>query len=333
MRGFQECPSEQYRSLSAQQGLMVDEAQLEVLDALDSLYERLILQTGTGRFASGGIYLWGPVGRGKSLLMNLFLASLPPALQLRLHFHHFMARVHKRLFLASGSAEPLAVVADQLAAESKVLCFDEFYVTDIADAMLLYRLLDALFQRDVTLVATSNIPIHNLYEGGLHRDRFEPAIALLQQQLMELELSGPVDYRLTRDVGEQTYYLAKEADFPALFARLTSSAAGSELPVTVCQRPLPVVRQVGKCVWFTFADLCEGPRSQLDYMEIADQFDVVLISGVPAFSGAVTSQIKARGTEDSALGVSTGSRTVVSAPHDNAARRFISLVDELYARQ
>ena len=179
-------PISRYKKIIIKEQLMPDRAQLNAIGKLDALQLELtskkptLSSTAEIRLTTStqlqGLYLHGPVGRGKSLLMNIFFESLPDHLKLRLHFHRFMARVHHDLREASGLEEPLEFVADRLADESKVLCFDEFFISDIGDAMILYRLFNALFNRGVTLVATSNISIENLYQDGLHRPRFEPAI-------------------------------------------------------------------------------------------------------------------------------------------------------------
>ena len=332
-----------YHEVIIEQALRPDKHQLMAIAALGELFDKLIdknaeVATEETQAATPltGLYIYGPVGRGKSFLMNIFFECLPEHLSLRLHFHRFMHRVHNALRDASGMPEPLEYVADKLANESRVLCFDEFYVTDIGDAMILYRLFDALFSRGVTLIATSNIAINELYKDGLHRQRIEPAIELLNMRLDTIHLDGPVDYRFTNEIYRQTYFLDSETDFTRLFETLIHKKNISQTPdfrtIEICNRPIDTQRMTEHLIWFDFSAICEGARSQLDYIELADRFHTVMISNVPAFSGEVTSRIKARGTEDSAMGLSTGGRIVLAANHDNAARRFISLVDEFYDR-
>jgi cell division protein ZapE len=336
-------PRSRYKEIIAEQQLTPDSAQLDAIAKLDALHRELKVKDQSVSLSDEisspsitplkGIYLHGPVGRGKSLLMNIFFECLPDHLKLRLHFHRFMARVHRDLREVSGMEEPLEFVADRLAKESKVLCFDEFFVSDIGDAMILYRLFNALFSRGVTLVATSNIRIENLYQDGLHRTRFEPAIELLQNHLKQVHLDGPVDYRFSHEIFLPTYFISDEKNFNTLFESLIgeeSDEQQGEPSIQVCHRDIEIVSVSEHLVWFNFSAICEGPRSHLDYMELADRFNTIIITGVPAFSGEVTNRIKARGTEDSEIGLSTGERTVRAANHDNAARRFISLVDEFY---
>ncbi|MFT6432938.1 MAG: cell division protein ZapE [Candidatus Azotimanducaceae bacterium] len=336
-------PQSRYKEIIAEQQLAPDSAQLDAIAKLDALHHELKVKEQSLSLSAEinspsitplkGIYLHGPVGRGKSLLLNIFFECLPDHLKLRLHFHRFMARVHRDLREASGMKEPLEFVADSLAQESKVLCFDEFFVSDIGDAMILYRLFNALFNRGVTLVATSNISIKNLYQDGLHRKRFEPAIELLQNHLQQMHLDGPVDYRFSHEIFLPTYFISGEEDFSTLFESLIGEQSGKqqgETTIQICHRDIEIVSASKQLVWFNFSAICEGPRSHLDYMELADRFNTIIITGVPAFSGEVTNRIKARGTEDSEIGLSTGERTVLAANHDNAARRFISLVDEFY---
>ena len=335
-------PLSHYHEKANRDHFKADAKQLAAIEQLDQLFRNLVAPTvmtsNENAAPMRGIYLHGPVGRGKSFLMNTFYECLPGPLKLRLHFHRFMTRVHNALREVSGTPEPLACVADDLAQESKVLCFDEFFVSDIGDAMILYRLFEALFLRGVTVVATSNIGINNLYLDGLHRQRFEPAIELLSANLQQIKLDGSVDYRFENEIYETIYFIIEESNFDTLFETLKHTVDSSQVSITqdarksieICDRPIYLNRVSQDLVWFDFSEICEGPRSHLDYIELANQFNVIIISNVPAFSGEVTNRIKARGTEDNTIGLSTGARTVVAANHDNAARRFISLVDELY---
>jgi cell division protein ZapE len=255
-----------------------------------------------------GIYLWGGVGRGKTFLVDEFFAALPMREKRREHFHRFMQEIHARLRRHRDLAEPLARVADDLAAGTRLLCIDEFVVGDIADAMILAGLLDGLFSRGVTLVATSNIPPTELYRDGLQRARFTPAIALIEKHCRVIELDAGVDYRL-RGLERARLFLGpedKEADslMSAEFERL---ADGHERPDTRVQagtRTLRARRAAEDVVWFEFRELCEAPRSAADYIEVARCHHTVLLTGVPVMDGS----------------------------HDDAARRFVTLIDELYDR-
>ncbi len=271
-----------------------------------------------------GIYLWGGVGRGKTFLMDLFHHSLPGTFKLRAHFHVFMQRVHRRLAHSRGVADPLEAVAEEIAAEAGVLCFDEFFVSDIGDAMLLGGLFQALFRRKIILVATSNIPPAKLYENGLQRERFLPAIDLLEANCAVLELASPVDHRLrsleqatlfhhpvtaeTSDLlhGSFNKLAAGAFDDPAAGA-FDEFAAGAARradggAIRINGRDIPVRRLGRDVVWFDFGAICEGPRSAADYVEIAKLFHAVIIGDVPRLG-------------DAAL---------------DTTRRFINLVDAFY---
>jgi len=327
--------------------LIEDPAQAQAILALDKLYQRIIGRTDAQQIK--GLYLWGDVGRGKTFLMDLFFDALPQQGKLRLHFHRFMARVHQDLKQHAGQRDPLKLIAKKLAQECKVLCFDEFFVSDIGDAMILAGLFETLFAQGVVLVATSNIPIERLYENGLARHRFLPCIALLQAHTQMLHLNGEQDHRLhalnhepsaeaiaatSKHIG-----LTGTLDFEAIFKALTHGAPVIETStLRVCQRDIPVVRataqgQQPSVAWFDFHALCDGPRSQLDYIEIASQFKVLILSNVPRLGGEVKGWIRARGTEDGTgdnQAATTGERQLSYAANDDPARRFISLIDELY---
>ncbi|ABK47077.1 AFG1-family ATPase [Shewanella sp. ANA-3] len=327
--------------------LIEDPAQAQAVLALDELYQQIIGQTDAQ--PPKGLYLWGDVGRGKTFLMDLFFDALPQQGKLRLHFHRFMARVHQALKEHAGQRDPLKLIAKNLAQECKVLCFDEFFVSDIGDAMILAGLFETLFAQGVVLVATSNIPIERLYENGLARHRFLPCIALLQAHTQMLHLNGEQDHRLhalnhepsaesiaatSKNIG-----LTATVDFEAIFKALTHGAPVLEAStLRICQRDIPVVRataegQLPSVAWFDFHALCDGPRSQLDYIEIASRFKVLMLSNVPRLGGEVKGWIRARGTEDGTgdnQAATTGERQLSYAANDDPARRFISLIDELY---
>ncbi len=252
-----------------------------------------------------GLYLWGAVGRGKTWLMDLFCASLP-LLARRLHFHHFIREVHESLRRLPQRRDPLRAVARSLAARNRVLCLDELFVTDIADAMILGGLFEALLDEQMMLVITSNSAPSGLYQDGLQRARFLPAIALLERRLRIVNVDGGVDYRL-RQLQRRPIYLdsADPNTLPrltALFDELADPHALQTRELTIQGRALKALRRAGEVVWFSFATLCEGPRSQNDYLEIAEDFHTVMLSDVPLFTES----------------------------QDNAARRFVALIDELY---
>jgi cell division protein ZapE len=261
------------------------------------------------RLAVPGAYLWGSVGRGKTLLLDIFFASLEVPAR-RVHFHRFMREVHGRLrdLRASRLPDPLARLAADVAAEVRVLCFDELYVSDIADAMLLGGLFAGLIEHGVTLVLTSNVPPSELYRDGLQRSRFLPAIGLLQRNTTLLAVDGGTDYRL-RQLERAPLYLSCAADDAdaRLAQRFEAIAGGPGAPagaIEIEDRPIAVRRRAGGVVWFAFGSLCDGPRGTADYIEIARQYHTVVVSDVPVFDAA----------------------------SDNAARRFIALVDEFYER-
>ena len=252
-----------------------------------------------------GVYLWGDVGRGKSFLMDAFFASVPIIRKTRVHFHEFMRGVHAELHDLKGTAEPLDEVAQRIARRHRLICFDEFHVSDIADAMILYRLLDRLFALNIGFVMTSNYAPDGLYPDGLHRDRMLPAIELLKQRLDVVHLDGGVDYRRRAMERIDAYITPWGAEAEHRLASAFERVAETEDddPVlTIEARTIRARRRAGGVVWFDFAVLCGGPRSQNDYLEIAAQFHTVVLSNVPR----------------------------MSAGHASEARRFTWLVDVLY---
>ncbi|WP_350431678.1 cell division protein ZapE [Shewanella sp. H8] len=334
-----------------QQNIVDDPAQQQAILALDLLYHQCVSVSTNRR----GLYLWGDVGRGKTFLMDLFYQSLcgqsiysaqpqTDKTVLRLHFHRFMAMIHQQLNQTSGIRNPLTHIGKQIAAKYSVICFDEFFVTDIGDAILLGRLFDTLFKSNVTLVATSNVPIIDLYKNGLQRDRFLPTIDLLQQYTQTIHLNGQIDHRLHANTTNLTTTaprpwlklpssITPKAVFELLcqqYPQKKSNIINQSNSIEICQRDVAIESQYGQLAWFEFSALCQGPRSALDYIELAGQFSHILLSNVPTLGGEVRSWIKARGTEDGAIATTTGERQLAYASEDDPTRRFISLVDELY---
>jgi len=315
-------PWQRYQRDLKQQGFTPDPAHEAAVRQLQDLYERLAARRAQGqglvaRMArrmgrrstpERGLYLWGGVGRGKTWLMDSFYECLPPERRLRVHFHRFMRRVHGELKDLAGEKNPLQLVAERIAAETDVICFDEFFVSDIADAMILANVLEALFERGITLVATSNIAPQGLYENGLQRARFLPAIALLEMHTEVLNVDGGIDYRLrTLEQAELYHYpldARAEASLSGSFRRLAPEEGREQVPIEVNGRALTARRLADDVAWFEFPELCDGPRSQNDYIELARDFHAVLLSGVP----------------------------VMGAGSDDQCRRFINLVDEFYDR-
>ena len=329
-------PLARYQQHLSQSGFVDDKSQYQTLEALENLYQALT-STNANKppyKAINGLYLWGDVGRGKTFLMDIFYDSVAGLPRLRLHFHRFMARIHKALIAESGHRDPLQRIAKNIAAECRVLCFDEFFVSDIGDAMLLGKLFEALFSEGVTLVATSNIPIDELYKNGLQRQRFLATIEQLNQHTQQLHLSGEVDHRLHDTAYKQRYFVNdvghQPSDFTARFDSMLNSSEPISTALIVHGRVIETIKYNEHIAWFNFDALCDGPRSQLDYIDIASRFKVVILSAVPVLGGEPRSWIRARGTEDGAVAIETGERQLSYAVNDDPARRFISLVDELY---
>jgi len=242
-----------------------------------------------------GVYLWGGVGRGKSFLMDAFFAAVPVLRKTRLHFHEFMRSVHRELDEVKGTPDPLDEVARRIAKRHRLICFDEFHVSDIADAMILHRLLSKMFELNVGLVMTSNYAPDDLYPDGLHRDRVVPAIALLKDRLDVVRVDAGIDYRLRAMEHIEAYLVPwgaeTEAKLAAAFDRLAE--IDDEDPVLEIEaRRIRARRRAGGVVWFDFAVLCGGPRSHADYLEIAAQFHTVLLSNVPRMSAGQASEAR-----------------------------------------
>jgi len=306
-------PSTHYQQQLSDAGFSADPAQLAAVSSLQNIYDQLSDSTETsGLFQRKrhsqvrGLYLWGGVGRGKTWLMDAFYDCLPGEDKTRRHFHRFMRDVHEQLNSFSGRRNPLEDVAKELRRQAKVICFDEFFVSDITDAMILGTLFDALFRRGITLVATSNIPPVELYRDGLQRSRFLPTIDLLQQHCEILHVDGDTDYRLRHLEQQPVYYQPLNTDSKNAL-KVTSESLIHEHhrqheDLYLNGRAIPVMMMGDGVVWFDFESICDGPRSQHDYIDLARTHHSVLISGIPQFDGS----------------------------RENQARRFINLVDEFY---
>jgi cell division protein ZapE len=245
--------------------------------------------------APRGVYLWGGVGRGKSFLMDAFFAAVPVLRKTRLHFHEFMRSVHRELDEVKGTPDPLDEVARRIARRHRLICFDEFHVSDIADAMILHRLLSKLFELNVGLVMTSNYAPDDLYPDGLHRDRVLPAIALLKERLDVVHVDAGIDYRL-RAMEHIEAYLTPwgtdaETRLAAAFDRL-AEVDDDDPSLEIEARRIRARRRAGGVVWFDFAVLCGGPRSHTDYLEVAARFHTVLLSNVPRMSAGQASEAR-----------------------------------------
>ena len=316
-------PWQRYQADLQREDFSRDSAQEQAVLLLQDLYERLLARAGEhdrGLRAwvrklrrvelepQVGLYFWGGVGRGKTYLMDAFFECLPFSNKLRVHFYRFMQRVHAELTSLEGEKNPLEIVADRFSREARVLCFDEFFVTDIGDAMILGGLMKALFARGVTLVATSNIEPRRLYENGLQRQRFLPVIGLLEQYTRVVNVDSGVDYRLRTLQQAELYHspLDEGADrsLHGSFSRLAPGPGKNWERLEINNRYLTCRCVADDVVWFDFAELCAGPRSQNDYIELARIFHAVLVSGVPEFQ----------------------------PDNDDQARRFITMVDEFYDR-
>ncbi|MDC0609262.1 cell division protein ZapE [Vibrio sp.] len=318
-------PKQRYESDLKQSHFYKDAAQAQAVDALDGLYQEYVTfwNTPKKKEKSGwkkwfsrpedipempkGLYFWGGVGRGKTYLMDCFFDALPSSRKYRVHFHRFMHRVHSELKTLAQVEDPLKVVSKRFKQEFDVLCFDEFFVSDITDAMILAGLLEALYAEGITLVATSNIPPENLYRNGLQRARFLPAIALIEKNCTVMNIDSGVDYRLRTLEKAEIYHYPLDQDATNNIDNYFSALVGTESVLTrieVNNRELDIVKAANGVMHATFEQLCQTARSQNDYIELSQLYHTVLLSDVRQMSVTM----------------------------DDAARRFIALVDEFYER-
>jgi cell division protein ZapE len=310
-------PAERYAQVLASGQFMPDEAQAQAVNELDRVWQELIQRYKSSkrifhRFrkvqAPQGVYMWGGVGRGKTWLMDQFFDSIPFRRKTRMHFHHFMQFVHKELNKLSGQRNPLDLVADQIYKDAVVICFDEFFVSNVTDAMILSDLFQKLFARGITLVATSNIAPEGLYKNGIHRDRFLPTIELVQKNCVILNVDAGVDYRLRVLKQAQLFKSplteANQVWMSDRFKALTQGQAQLTSAITINHRVVETRGHTEDVLWCEFSELCFKPRSPADFIEIANVYNTVLVSDVPKLNDFLS----------------------------EGTRRFIYLVDEFYDR-
>jgi len=313
-----------YQALIDSEQLVEDPNQRKVIQALQVLHDELsadnlddstiidrfttFLSRNSNTRTIQGLYIWGGVGRGKTFLMDLFFSNLHFQDKLRLHFHRFMDQAHSMLKNYRDEPDPLKLVAKELSTKAKVLCFDEFFVNDIGDAMILAGLLEGLFENNVALIATSNVEPSLLYKDGLQRERFMPTIQLLQEHTKIIHLEGETDHRFeflqTNDVYNHPIDDSSRDWLKHNFLNLANERVESSWErIKINDRKIQTIQHTDTVAWFDFKEICDGPRSASDYIAIAKQFNTVLISHVPIFNGK-----------------------------DDQARRFINMVDEFYDR-
>ncbi|MGL9769613.1 MAG: cell division protein ZapE [Sodalis sp. (in: enterobacteria)] len=323
-------PFSLYQRMLAQGEYQPDDVQAAAVTRLNQIHYQLSTAQTAASVSSGlfsrwgkrerktdapvpGLYMWGGVGRGKTWLMDLFYRSLPGKHKLRLHFHRFMLRVHEEMTRLQGQQDPLEIIADGFKAETDVLCFDEFFVTDITDAMLLYTLMEALFARGITLVATSNTPPDDLYRNGLQRARFLPAIELIKRHCAVMNVDAGIDYRLHTLTQANLWFTPLDNETDRAMAQMFKALAGKHplldrdynaSVLEINYRPLPTLDVTDGVVALDFTELCGGTRSQNDYIVLSERFHSILLHNVQQMGG----------------------------DQENTARRFLSLVDEFYER-
>ncbi len=313
-------PKAWYQAKRSEPGFFHDPAQDVAISELDLLWHQLIdFKSRRNHFLGRsllspnvpkGLYLWGGVGRGKTFLMDAFYDCLPYRRKRRMHFHNFMAEVHHEMKLLATEKDPLIAVCDRIEKSTRLLCLDEFHVDDIADAMILGRLISAIFERGVILITTSNYPPDGLYPNGLQRQNFLPAIALLKRELKILHIESEHDYRL-RTAARKPLYLVSDSENDKIenesrlyrwFERISAGTQRDDQFLSLRERRIPVIRLADKVVWFEFGELCAGAHAQEDYLAIAHRFPTVFLSHIPR----------------------------MNSDHAAAAKRFTWLVDVLY---
>lgn len=319
---FTQTPLQKYKEDLQREDFQYDAAQENAVKQLQRLYDELVaLPEKTswrdkvkGLFGKQpqpniqGLYFWGGVGRGKTYLVDTFYECLPIKRKMRIHFHRFMHRIHEELKVLDGQSDPLKFIANKIAAETQVICFDEFFVSDITDAMILGTLFELLFEQGIILVATSNIIPDELYRNGLQRARFLPAIALLNKHTDVVNVDSGVDYRLRTLEQAEIYHFPLDeravSNLHSYFAQLAPEACEHNDILEILGREIATIKNADGVVMFEFEELCGGPRSQNDYMELSRVYHSVLLANV----------------------------TQMYATVDDKARRFIAMVDEFYER-
>lgn len=313
-------PLQKYHAALATGNFSQDDVQLAAMTYLDALYHEICkAQSAKSGWlanlfkskptAPKGLYMWGGVGRGKTWMMDMFYDSLPTTRKMRMHFHHFMQRVQKELVALQGQTDPLQKVADIIHAEASVICFDEFFVSNVSDAMILGDLFTMLFDRGITLVATSNIDPEGLYKNGIHRDRFLPAIAQVQKHTTVMNIDAGIDYRLRLLKQAKLYSspLSKETThwLSERFDALAGGQSVSTSPITIAGREIAITKRTETMLLLDFRSVCMQPRSASDFIEIANDYDTVMLDNVPVLNDTLM----------------------------DPTRRFIYLVDEFYDRR
>lgn len=314
---YGQSPAKSYAKALASGQFMPDEAQAQAVHELDRVWQELIQRYENSKkvfrffYKSNipcGVYMWGGVGRGKTWLMDQFYDSIPFRRKTRMHFHHFMQYVHRELNKLAGQQNPLDSVADQIYKESVVICFDEFFVSNVTDAMILSELFQKLFARGITLVATSNIAPDGLYKNGIHRNRFLPTIELVKKNCVILNVDAGVDYRLRILKQAQLFKCPLNAEnqqwIEERFSALTHTQTVNKEPIIINQRIVETIAHTDDILWCEFSELCLKPRSPADFIEISNIYNTVLVSNVPHLTDYLA----------------------------DATRRFIYLVDEFYDR-
>lgn len=294
-----------YQHALAERGFTADAAQFRAVERLQIAFDEWLLYKSrrTNKLMRmlnppeipRGVYMWGGVGRGKSFLMDSFFSVVPIQRKTRIHFHEFMRGVHQQLDALKGVANPLDIVAQKIAKKYRLICFDEFHISDVADAMIMFNLLSALFANGVSFIMTSNYEPDTLYPDGLHRDRLLPTIKLLNEQLDVMNVDSGNDYR-KRALEQAEVYLyplnaATDSTLRVSFKTI-AEVADQEPVLRIESREIRALRRAGSIIWFDFATLCGGPRSQNDYLEIASQFHTVILSGIPCMSASMSSEAR-----------------------------------------
>lgn len=304
-------PSQIHEDLVSNEKLIDDSAQKKLLVELDRLQEKVTIRSRSWftKKPLDGLYIYGSVGSGKTQLMDIFFQSLETSNKVRLHFHRFMQNLHNDMNRMTRQEDPIKRIVEKLARKADVLCFDEFFVEDIGDAMMLARFLDRLFEVGIPLVATSNIHPEFLYEGGLHRDRFYPAIESIKKHCQIYELKTSQDYRLRNLEQEKIQLISGSKETDEILSKHFNSLAQGEIKlaqaIEILGRNINTKKISQGVAWFYFNEICEGPRSSKDYIEISKEFHTLLISDIP----------------------------LLTESKENETRRFIALIDECYERK